>query len=192
MTTARERINSFALDRDGLFTLKDAAVLGIAPVELRKLTQRGKLTRVGRGVYRTAYSRFEPKSSFREALALVGSDAFLIGESALAVHDIGVFNPGWFQIATTNRIRRKLPQYISLQRVKDITAYDVTEYDHVKSQSPYCVFKEIFWYTESERILVAIEDAKAKGFLNSNQVSELIQMARAREQSKTLLYQHLD
>lgn len=184
MPTIREQITNYALDRDGLFTLDDAAALGIPAVELRKLAHRGKLTRIGRGVYRTQYSRFEPKSEFREALALVGPDAFLIGESALSVHDIGVFNPAQYQIATTKRIRRNLPKYISLYWVKDITTYEVIEYDHVKSQSPYSAIKQILRFTESERILDAIEDANQKGFFKSEQVSELIQMIKNREKEK--------
>ncbi len=184
MPTIREQITNYALDRDGLFTLDDAAALGIPAVELRKLAHRGKLTRIGRGVYRTEYSRFEPKSAFREALALVGPEAFLIGESALSVHDIGVFNPGRIHIATTKRVRRNLPKTISLHWVKDKTTFDVMEYDHVKFQSPYSVIKEIFWFTESERILSAIEDAKEFGFLKSEQVSELIQIVKKRDQEK--------
>ena len=184
MPTIREQITQYALDKDGLITLSEAAALGIPAVELRKLVHRGKLTRIGRGVYRTQYSRFEPKSSFREALALVGPEAFLIGESALAVHDIGVFNPKRYHIATTNRIRRNLPEYISLKRVKDIFEYDVIEYDHVRFQSPYSVLKEILWFTESERILDAMQDAAEKGLLNPRQVSELTQNLEDREKAK--------
>lgn len=185
MPTIREQITKYALDRDGLFTLDDAAALGIPTVELRKLAHRGKLTRIGRGVYRTEYSRFEPKSEFREALALVGPEAFLIGESALSVHDIGVFNPGRIHIATTKRVRRNLPKTISLHWVKDITAYDVIEYDHVRSESVYSVIKKLIPITESGRIIGAIRDAERYGIISTSQVSELTKIITHRDHQKS-------
>jgi len=184
MASIRDRLLDYSKEYDGLITTAAAKSLGIPVVELRKLAHRGKLTRVGRGVYRTAASRFEPKSAYREALALVGPEAFLVGESALAVHQIGVFNPRTYQIATTQRVRKKLPKQISLQRVKDITGYDVVEFDHVRSQSVYAALKELFWITEAERIHDAIEDGLNRNYISARQAAELTKMIRDRDQAK--------
>src|SRR5215471_5853287 len=57
-----------AEQNDGLVTAAEARSLGITDSVLARLTQRGKLERVARGVYRIPYFPADPFSQYREAV----------------------------------------------------------------------------------------------------------------------------
>ncbi len=61
---------------------------------------------------------------YAEALAVVGKDAMIWGGSVLAMHNLAMVNPEKIEVATTRRVRRELPPWISLTRVRDETPYN--------------------------------------------------------------------
>ena len=64
-----DEIYEHAVDNHCLVTTADAAALGIPTIELGKLSSRGRLERLGNGVYRL--SRYVPSGTDR------GADNFL-------------------------------------------------------------------------------------------------------------------
>jgi predicted transcriptional regulator of viral defense system len=105
-------IYEYAADNYGLITSANAQTIGIKNVELVKLSHRGRLTRIGHGVYRIQHYIPTPLDKYAEAVALTGHDSYIFGESVLAMYGLALVNPSVVYIATTSRIRKKLPVHI--------------------------------------------------------------------------------
>jgi len=112
-------IYEYASDNYGLFTTADANNIGIPIIELAKLAQRGRLKRIGHGVYRIAHYIPTPLDKYADAVALVGHEAYIYGESVLAMHGLANVNPLNIYVACTQNVRKKVPPYIKIIRETD-------------------------------------------------------------------------
>jgi predicted transcriptional regulator of viral defense system len=110
----RRTLRELAFDTHGIITLHDAQNAGVPSVEVRKLAARGALTRLGRGVYRMDEVPTDALTEFAAAVALVGGDAVLADESVLAAHDLAQVNLRRIQVASSSRIRKRLPATIEV------------------------------------------------------------------------------
>jgi len=107
--TILERLREMALDQHGFVTARQAADGGINPVELVKLTSRGRLERAARGVYRVPQVQASQWDNWALAVLWTGADqACLSHETALAAWDISDINP--------DRIHLTVPQKTRLRR----------------------------------------------------------------------------
>jgi predicted transcriptional regulator of viral defense system len=122
-----------ALDQHGLVTTRDAHLLGVPSVELRKLRLRGALDRIGQGVYRMADMPTTDHEDYAVAVALVGRDAYLTHDAVLAMHDLGQVNPRSIRVGTPHRVRATLPPQVTVVHRTDIPAEDLTVYDDIPS-----------------------------------------------------------
>lgn len=130
--TYYDDIYECAVDNHYLFTTEDAAIAEIPVIELVKLASRGRLERLGNGVYRLA--RYVPAESdpYAIAVARVGKDAFLYGESVIALLGLAPTNPDRIYVATPRRVRKSLPPSIVL--VRQPTPQRLAAYDSIVSQ----------------------------------------------------------
>lgn len=110
----RQALRELAFDTHGVVTLRDAVSTGVPAVEVRKLASRGALTRLGQGVYRMDEAPADTLTEFAAAVALVGGDAVLADETVLAAHDLAQVNLRRIQVATADRVRRRLPETIEV------------------------------------------------------------------------------
>ena len=102
----RSRIDEllpFAEENEGFVTAAQARSLGIKDSVLARLTQRGRLQRVARGVYRIPYFPSDRLGQYREAILWARADSgpkkiALSHETALAVYGISDANPSRVQI----------------------------------------------------------------------------------------------
>lgn len=108
-----------AVDSNYLITTEEAVELGIPRIELVKLARRGRLEHLGHGLYRLA--RYVPADSDPYAIAVkaVGRDAYLAGESVLALLRLAPTNPKYICVATPRRMRKNLPPAIRVKQVKE-------------------------------------------------------------------------
>lgn len=109
-----------AIGNYGLISSSRAAELGVPVRELVKIAHRGKLRRIGQGVYKLV--RYAPSpdglDSYAEAVAIAGKDAFLYGESVLAMHRLCPTNPARIWAATPRRVRKRpVPGVVILANV---------------------------------------------------------------------------
>lgn len=113
-------------------TTADARELGISPDHLRVLAHRGRLERIGHGVYRAVVLNHGPLDQLAEAVAVIGKDGVVSGASALDAYGLGDFNPSRIQVTVPvqDRIRRKLPRRLRVRRA-DIPATDRTMLDGI-------------------------------------------------------------
>ncbi|GAA5015335.1 type IV toxin-antitoxin system AbiEi family antitoxin domain-containing protein [Actinopolymorpha pittospori] len=108
----REVLHEIALGEYGLVSTRDAADEGIPIVELRKLAARGALERVGYGVYRDPTVPPSDLDQYALAVRLVGDDAYLMGESVLARHNLALVNPSRITVGTPHRVSKTLPPVV--------------------------------------------------------------------------------
>ncbi len=97
MTSRRapDRVALFqrAVSRQGVFTLQDARESGYSQPLVHHFVRTGRFERLGRGVYRIAeYPRGE-NDRLAELSALLGPDAILSHESALALYPVSDVSP---------------------------------------------------------------------------------------------------
>ncbi len=163
-------IYEIAADNYGLVTTAQAEEVGATRSELARWTKLGKLDRRGRGLYRilqwvpTEYDRYA------EAVALVGEGAFLAGDAVLSMHGLALVNPAKITVATPNRIRKALPEWVNVVPAKDA---ERTMYEGIPSQSVYDALVACKGCVMSERLLDAARDAKERGLVRSDEYVRL-------------------
>lgn len=122
----RSRIHellALAEENDGLVTASQARAIGIVDSVLARMTSRGKLERVARGVYRIPYYPSDRLSQYREAILWARAShgpqrVVLSHETALAVYGISDVNPSRVHITVPKsaRLRRWKPKWIVIHR----------------------------------------------------------------------------
>jgi predicted transcriptional regulator of viral defense system len=164
-------IYEYASDNYGLITSAVAKGLGIPNVELVKLSQRGRLTRLGHGVYRITHYIPTPLDQYADAVVQVGHGAYIFGESVLAMHGLALVNPNVIYTATATVPRKKLPLHIInvLRRDGD----DVVKYEGIPTQSVANAILICRTSVMAERLNDAIIDAKRQGLISENEANKI-------------------
>jgi len=160
-----------AANNYGLITSTDAKEMGIPVVELGKLYKRGRLNRVGHGIYRIIHYIPTPLDSYADAVALVGKDAYLFGESVLAMHNLAPTNPATIKVATPNIVRKNLPPYIII--ISRNSNERIAMYEGIPSQSVANAIKACRESMMSDRLLGAVKEARKQGLINEKEATEL-------------------
>lgn len=161
--TYYDQIYEIAANNFYLISTRDAAEVGIPQVELAKLSHRGKLENIARGLYRLARYVPHPHDPYAIAVARVGDGAYLYGESVLAMLDLAPTNPSYICVATPARTRRKLPESIRLKKPSDDDV--VTAYEGISSQSVASAIRSARHTMMDERLRDAAEKAREQGYL---------------------------
>ena len=173
--TYYEIIYEHAADNFGLITSSEARGLDIPNVELVKLSHRGRLKRLGHGVYRIAHYIPSQYDKYAEAVAIVGENAFIFRESVLAMHGLALVNPTTISVATINRIRKTLPTYIKLFYVREDHCA-VTSYEGIQSQSVLSALLACRGIIMTDRLESAVDEARRNGLITQAEAE------RAREE----------
>jgi predicted transcriptional regulator of viral defense system len=169
-----------AEQNDGFVTAAQARALGIAESVLARLTQRGKLERVARGVYRIPYFPADPLSQYREAVlwarASHGPEQVALShETALGVYGISDVNPVRVHLTVPKhaRLRRQKPKWIVIHR-DDIPPSDVTTHEGLPVTT---VAKSVMDMAETTGRLglarQAIKDARKEGYISAAELQRL-------------------
>lgn len=166
-----EDIYEAAADNYGLVTRNEAAAMGVSDKELSRLASGGRLTRVGHGVYRVKHHVPGPLDPYAESVATVGHDAYLYGESVLAMFSLCPTNPAKMFVATPKRVRRKMPEGIKVVQRKGTA--DVTLYEGIPSQEVGAAICSCIGKIMPERLHAAIEEALWRGLLRNDEADRL-------------------
>lgn len=167
MTKYDDIIFGIASDNFGLITSTEAREAGVSNMELVQYAQRGRLERIGQGLYRLTQRVPEDNDSYAVAVALVGSEAYLYGEAVLGMLGLCPVNPAYITVATPKRVRRRLPPYI---KVINATKEDAVEtYDGIRSQSVFAAIRACMTTMLPDRLLAAVDTAFAEGYIRPNE-----------------------
>ncbi|MCL2606485.1 MAG: type IV toxin-antitoxin system AbiEi family antitoxin domain-containing protein [Coriobacteriia bacterium] len=156
-------IYEHAADNYGLITSAQAKDMGIPNIELVKLAHRGRLIRVGQGIYKLARHIPVPHDPYAEAVALVGADAYLFGESVIAMHRLAPTNPARIKVATPRRVRKNLPSsiWVIYRKEKD----SPTQYEGIPSQSIADAIRAARKTMMPDRLEDAARNARREGLI---------------------------
>jgi len=187
MRSRLDELLPLAEQNDGLVTATQARALGIADSVLARLTQRGKLERVARGVYRIPYFPADRLSQHREAVlwarASHGPERVALShETALVVYGISDVNPSRIHITVPKhtRLRRRKPKWIVIHR-GDLPPADVTTHESLPVTT---VGKSVLDVMEATGKLglvrQAIKDARKEGYISMAELKRLTRQLNQR------------
>ena len=166
-------IYELAADNYGLITSAQAREIGITNKELVQYAKRGKIEHIGQGLYRLAHYIPPPYDSYAQAVAFIGPEAYLYGESVIAMHELVPTNPTYIHVATPKRVRKKLPAYMKvIQRIEED---DTTVYEGIPSQSVANAIRSCRGRMMDDRLCDATFAARAKGYLTRAEEQELLE-----------------
>ena len=166
-----DQICEQAIGNYGLITTMDAEALGVRRKDLVEWVRLGRLTRIGHGVYRIEHYLPTEYDRYADAVAIVGRDAALWGESVLAMHNLAMVNPLCVRVATGRRVRKALPKWIELVKKPEGAEEDV--FEGIRCQNLASVILECRGKLMTDRLLGAIDDASRRGLLRSGEVEML-------------------
>lgn len=166
-------IYELAADNYGLITSAQARGIGVTNNELVQYAKRGKIEHIGQGLYKLVHYVPTIYDSYAQAVALIGPEAYLYGESVIAIHELAPTNPTYIYVATPKRIRRKLPAYVKvIQRLEE---NDTTFYEGIPSQSVANAIRSCRGRMMDDRLRDATTAACAKGYLTRAEERELLE-----------------
>ena len=169
--TNYEKIYDIAADNYGLITSAQAKASGVSDKEMCAIAKRGRIERIGYGVYKIKDYIPVKNDPYAEAVALVGVDAFLCGESVLGMLELMPYNPNYIYVATPKRVRRQLPKNIRLTHVDALS--DTTAYEGIPSQRVFNAIFSCFGTVETYRLSQAVKEARRQGFISVNEQRQL-------------------
>jgi len=168
--THYDNIYDVAADNYGLITSAQAKKLGVSDKEMNALTKRGRLVKRGHGVYKLARYIPTPHDAYAEAVALVGPEAYLYGESVIALLGLAPTNPARVFTATPARTRKRLPEHIVIVKAHDEPAC----YEGIPAQSIPDAIAACHRTMMPERLEEAVKEARRQGFITDAQKAELL------------------
>ena len=162
-----------AAENYGLITTQMAERNGVSGMSLVMLERRGRLRRVGRGVYRLEQHPETEYDSYATLVAKAGEGAFLWGPTVLALENLCPTDPATLYVAVPGRIRRQLGRGVivkngagnaSIKPLHGIPAQPIEEAIRASRGS-----------IMDERLVEAANRAKEQGLLLSDTHEQLIQ-----------------
>ena len=155
-----------AIGNYGLISSSKAKGMGIPAVELVKLANRGRLRRLGYGVYKLVQYSPAPDGldAYADSLALVGEDAYLYAQSVLAMHHLCPTNPARIYVGTPNRCRKRLGDGIVVMAEKPCE--ELEWYAGLPAQPVAQAIRASRGMIMDERLLEAVDAAVRKELID--------------------------
>ncbi len=135
---AFNKLADVAADQYGFVSQHDARLLGIQPMTLIRMSERGTLERRGHGLYRMRYFPVSPLDSYMEAtLWPRGTRGVLSHETALDLYELSDVNPSKIHLTVPrdHRIRREVPAMYRVHH-ETLADADVTLYEGIPIVTP--------------------------------------------------------
>jgi hypothetical protein len=169
----RSALYAMAAQHHGFVTTEMATAIGVPSVEVRKLTARGGMSNVARGLYRVDGIDGGDRAPFAEAVLRVGDDAHLVGESVLAFHDLALVNPRRIKVGTPRRVRKNLPSHIQIVHTRTDPS-DLTQYDGIPSLTVAAAIRDSIGAVMPDRLCEAVERAVNEGLIRRRDAPALL------------------
>ena len=168
-----DTIDGEAIGRYGLISTARARALGVSALQLVKLARRGRLERVGCGLYRLAVALPYQGDAPAYALAVesAGGDAMLFGESVLGLLGLAPVATDRIFVGMPRRVRRRLPVGVVAVRVSVSAVAAV--YDGVRCQPVAEAIRACRGSVMGERLREAVGAARARGLLSPGEAARL-------------------
>ena len=166
-----DKICDRAIGNYGLITTAEAEGMGVARKDMGEWLALGRLERLGRGVYRISHYMPTEYDRYAEAVALVGEDSMLWGDSVLAMHNLALVNPLQVKVATRKRVRKGLPDWIKVVKAPVDAKKDV--FNGIPCQNLASALLDAKGNILSERLIDAVKEADRRGLLRRREAESL-------------------
>lgn len=170
--THYEVLYDIAADNYGIVTAREAKMEGISDKEMSAITSRGRIRRLGYGVYKIVDYIPVENDCYAEAVALAGEDAYLFGESVLGMLKLAPTNPARIYVGSPRRVRRTLPKHIRIIHTPKEAAS--ADYEGIASESVADAIHSCRGHMMNDRLLAAAAEARRLGYLNHEEEDRLI------------------
>lgn len=160
-----------AADDFGLVTSAEARALGCSNAELVQYARRGRLERVGWGVYKIPVWPYQEASPYAAAVKNVGKGAYLYGESVVALLKLAPTNPGRIWVATPRRVRKDLGEGFHVVSAADGTKTAL--YEGIPCQRVADAIAAAVGAIGCERAARAADEALRLGYVTERERSDL-------------------
>lgn len=170
-----DRLVELAAEQHGYVTTRDARDIDIDPTQLRLLAARGRLERVGRGVYRVPVLPRSEHDEFAAAVAWSLGRGVISHESALVLHDVADVNPPRIHL-TVPRDNHPRAAGGELYRVhrRELMGSEVTSTDGIPVTTVARTIRDcLSTGTDPYQLRGAIDRAEAAGKLRRGRATEL-------------------
>lgn len=165
-------IYEVAADNHGLITSAEAKALGVSNNELVQYARRGKLEKIGHGLYGLTQWVPEVNDAYARMVAMAGPGAVLYGESVIAMLELAPTNPAKFFVAVPKRIRRTLPASVRVVKINGIKPTAI--YDGIPCQSAADAIRACRQTMMLERLKAAAEEARRQGYILEKEYRDLL------------------
>ena len=166
-----EKIYELAAGNFGLITAAQANELGASTREMSRWVKMGRLEKPCRGLFRVSLFPSSPFDVFATAVESVGAEAYLYGESVLAILNLVPTNPTWINVATPMRKRKSLMDGVRVFPVKG--NFSPVSYDGVRSQRVADAIVDCRNIIRRDRLERALKTAVKQGYIRKDEVSSI-------------------
>ena len=170
-------IYEIAADNYGIVTSEQAKGVGASDKELSRIAKDGRLTRIGYGVYRIKHWVPTGYDAYADSVALVGPDAYLYGESVIALLNLVPTNPTYFYVAQPGRSRKVLPKEIVLRTAAP--GYTPTFIQGIRCQQVGDAILSARGTVPPDRLVAAAREAYRTGHLDKEEMESVIREMEA-------------
>lgn len=139
--------------------------------EMCAISKRNRIRRISYGVYKLVDYIPVKYDTYAEAVAIVDKDAFLFGESVLAMLELCPTNPTRIFVGTDKRIRKNIRKSIIIVKT---TAKNITLYERIRSQNVEDAILECINSVKASRLITATHNALKEGYFDKLTCEKLL------------------
>ena len=166
-----ERIYELAAGNFGLVTASQANELGVSTREMSRWVKMGRLEKPCRGLFRVSVFPSSPFDVYATAIESVGPEAYLCGESVLAILNLTPTNPTWIHVATAMRKRKRFIEGVKICQARP--GYIPTVYQGVRSQRVADAIVDCRNIVRMDRLEMALKVAVKQGFIHKDEIQQI-------------------
>ena len=177
-----ESVLEVAADQHGFVTFEDVRGLGADPALLRQWHQRGKVERVGHGIYRFAHVPATPLDPYMLASLWPAGRGVLSHDTALELHELCDVNPAKIHITLPPGYwpRRKGGDRYVVHH-EQLADADVTWHEGIRIVTPAVAIRQaIATRVPTQLVRQAIDNARRLGLLRALALDGLARHLKAR------------
>lgn len=178
----RDRVIERAAEQHGYITTRDARDLGVDPTQLRLMAARGRLERVGRGVYRVPLLPRTQHDELAEAVAWTMGRGVVSDESALVLYGLSDVSPSRVHLTVPrdNHPRGAGGRLYRLHR-RQLDKDEVTERDDIPATTVSRTIRDCLrGGTDPYQLRLAVDQAEQAALVRRDEATALRALVDAR------------
>jgi very-short-patch-repair endonuclease len=171
-----QKIVRLARAQNGAITIQQLHSTGLTRAEVRTRVRRGRLVRLGYGVYAVGDPELMPLVRPAAALLSLGSTSFLSHRSAATLWELAEADQSAIDVTVSGANLRSRPG-IRLHRIKHLHPADISTHKNLRLTSPARTLIDFASQATSSELYDAFGDARAKRLLTDSGLKAAVDRA---------------